>query len=434
MKKNNFLTFLLLIFTAYWAMGQETNNNSSILKLSLQEAKEYALEHNYSINNASLEIKKAESLKWQTLASLLPQVNAGFDYQNLCGYEMNFGNMSFPLNPSGSFSVTAALSVSGQQIMGTFIQNLAIEMSKINSEKNNQTVIADVTKTYFSALVMEQTIDLLNQSYENMEHLLSITENSVKVGVAEQIDADKISVQVSLLKNNISNSKRQLEIIYNSLLLQLGGDVDQEIVLTDNLEDLINEDKTTLLVSTNFNIEKNFDYQLLKQNLLLSDKQITLSIMNYLPTISTFYQYSAKTYFGKTEMMNMTPPNLVGVKISLPIFSSGINYKKVQESKLNYQITENNFNNTKKALMLQNKQLKSNVVSAFENFKTQQKNISVSKRVLDNISNKYEYGRASALDVTTASNELINAHSNYNQAVLQLINAQIELKQLLNIE
>lgn len=80
--------------------------------LSLEEAKEYALEYNYSVRNASLEIKKAETLKWQTLASLLPQVNAGFDYQNLCGYEMNFGAMSFPLNPSGSFSVTAALGLS----------------------------------------------------------------------------------------------------------------------------------------------------------------------------------------------------------------------------------------------------------------------------------------------------------------------------------
>jgi outer membrane protein TolC len=167
---------------------------------------------------------------------------------------------------------------------------------------------------------------------------------------------------------------------------------------------------------------------------MLSDKQTTMSIMNYLPTISAFYQFSAKTYFGKTEMMNMTPPNLVGFKISLPIFSSGINYKKIQESKLNYKITENNFNNTKRALILQSNQLKSNVISAFENYQTQQKNIDVSKRVLDNISNKYEYGRASTLDVTSASNELINAHSNYNQAVLQLINAQIELKQLLNVE
>ncbi|MGI6717872.1 MAG: TolC family protein [Bacteroidales bacterium] len=434
MKKTSLLTFLFLIFLSYSTIGQDTNNDSSVLMLSLEEAKEYALEHNYSVRNASLEIKKAETLKWQTLASLLPQVNAGFDYQNLCGYEMNFGAMSFPLNPSGSFSVTAALGLSGQQIMGTFIQNLAVEMSKINSEKNNQTVIANVAKTYYSALVMEQTIDLLNQSYDNLKHLYEITENSVKVGVAEQTDADKLSVQVSLLKNNITNSQRQLEIIYNSLLLQLGCEVDQKIVLTDKLEDLINEDEATKLVTSNFDIERNYDYQLLKQNLMLSDKQTTMSIMNYLPTISAFYQFSAKTYFGKTEMMNMTPPNLVGFKISLPIFSSGINYKKIQESKLNYKITENNFNNTKRALILQSNQLKSNVISAFENYQTQQKNIDVSKRVLDNISNKYEYGRASTLDVTSASNELINAHSNYNQAVLQLINAQIELKQLLNVE
>lgn len=39
-------------------------------------------------------------------------------------------------------------------------------------------------------------------------------------------------------------------------------------------------------------------------------------------------------------MMNMTPPNLVGFKNSFTYFSSGINYKKNPESKLNYKIAK----------------------------------------------------------------------------------------------
>ncbi len=41
---------------------------------------------------------------------------------------------------------------------------------------------------------------------------------------------------------------------------------------------------------------------------------------------------------------------------------------------------------------------------------------------------------ASSLDVTTSGTELIGAQSNYVKALLDVITAQIELENLLNIE
>ena len=122
------------------AKGQEP----ATLRLSLEEAQKYAVEHNYTMQNASLELQKAEYSKWQTIASMLPQVKAGFDYQNMCGYEMvmggggglssmipdsitiggvtlpisipNSGGESssgtvIPMNPSGTFSITASVAL-----------------------------------------------------------------------------------------------------------------------------------------------------------------------------------------------------------------------------------------------------------------------------------------------------------------------------------
>ena len=71
--------------------GIRAQESPTTLTLSLEQAQQYAVEHNYALQNASLEVKKAEASKWQTFASMLPQVKAGFDYQNMCGYEMNLG-------------------------------------------------------------------------------------------------------------------------------------------------------------------------------------------------------------------------------------------------------------------------------------------------------------------------------------------------------
>ena len=64
------LVFALLCSTMLAATAQTTDR----LRLSLREAQDYAVEHNYAMQNASLDVKKAEASRWQTLATLLPQV------------------------------------------------------------------------------------------------------------------------------------------------------------------------------------------------------------------------------------------------------------------------------------------------------------------------------------------------------------------------
>ncbi len=131
--------------------------------------------------------------------------------------------------------------------------------------------------------------------------------------------------------------------------------------------------------------------------------------------------------------MNMTPPNAVSISLSVPIFSSGRNFTGVKEAKLAYKKQLNTLADTKDGLNIQHSQLKYNLSSAYESFDTQKKNVEVSQRVFTNISNKYEHGLASSLDVTNSGTNLIAAQSSYVQALLELVNAQIALEELLNL-
>jgi len=56
----------------------------------------------------------------------------------------------------------------------------------------------------------------------------------------------------------------------------------------------------------------------------------------------------------------------------------------------------------------------------------------VAKRVFASTTNKYQWGTASNMELTSASNDLISAQSSYVQAVLTLVNAQVELEKFLN--
>lgn len=421
----------LITFASLIAMGiGMVQAQSEELNLTLEQAEQYAIEHNYTLQNASLEVKKAEAAKWETFSSMLPQVKASFDYSSMLGYEMNISGMHIAMNPYGTFGITASIAVTAQQIMGTLMNDIAIKMNDISRKQTEQETRSNIKNTYVSILVMQQTIDLLDSSLANLERLLEITQASVKVGACEQVDADKLAVQVASLRNSRNTTVSSLTLLYNSLVLQLGADVDSKINLTSNLNDILSLDSAVDLTTRSFSIEDNYSYQLLSQNEQLSKDQLRMAWLSFAPTLSAYYQYSYKTYFGKDEGFNMTPPNMIGASISLPIFQSGSRLASIKQSKIAYQETLNSKQQAEDGLKVQYKQLCFDLVSAIEKYNIQDENLKVTKRVFDNISEKYKYGRASTLEVTNASSEIINAQTNYIQAVMSVISAQVALENM----
>ena len=213
--KKKFLSLLCGALCCFTLMAQE--NSDKELRLSLAEARNYALEHNRTLQNADLSVRQAYATRWQTIASMLPQADMSL------GLNYTDGKMKFALqegmppmeknieNLAGSLNVSASIAVNGQLIMGALINNTAIEMQDINKRNSELDVISSVETYYITALAMEKTVGLLDKTMVDLEKLYEITENSVKAGVAEQTTADQIKVQVASMRSAVSKSK-----IFNS--------------------------------------------------------------------------------------------------------------------------------------------------------------------------------------------------------------------------
>ncbi len=456
------------------ATGNEANDGTNgKLSLSLSDAQSYAIEHNYTMQNASLDVQKAEAARWEAISTVLPQVSGSIGYSNYCGYKMSFdmgsslmdafgplfgalaqdGNTNFAkalsdmsqstdessddsgmtMPTTATIGLQVAIALSGTQFVAMKISKLALEMSELSKQKSEQEIRNQVKSYYYSALVMEETIDLLNRNLENLKTLLESTNKAVKAGVTEQIEADKLQVQVLTMETGINSTKRSLEMIYNAIRLQLGVDVNTGIELTQKIDDLLNLEVTLALISNEFNLENNYDYQLLEKNVELSKKQVNIAKWNHTPSLSAYYQHSVIKYIGD-KGFSMTPPNMIGATLSVPIWSSGNKWNALKEAKIDYQKQQNTLENTTNALMVQHNQLKYNLASAYESYENQRQNTEVTQRVFDKTTQKYQQGVASSLEVTTAGTNLVSAQSSYVQALMELVTAQIELENLLNID
>ena len=400
------------------------------LRLSLEQAQQMAVERNRTLENSSLDVQIAQAGRWQAIASMLPQVNASGTYNDMFGYRMNFGGMSIALPSSASVGVTASVALSGAQVLNAAISKISQQMSDITAHQTEQTVVSQVKTLYYSALVAQQTLDLLRNNLDEVRRLYNFSQQSVDVGAAEQVSADQLMVQVASAQTAISSAENSLEMVYNSLRIQLDLDSSVQIELTDSLDDLLDIDAALAMMNQQFNLDNNYNYQLLKKNVELAKKQISLNRWSLAPTVSLAYQYSAKHNFG--EGMDMTPPNTMNIMVNVPLFSSLSNAKKIKSAQLSYQKQLNTLAETENSLEVQYRQLCYNLQNAHERYLNQKQAVEVNKRVFDNIARKYEQGYSSALEMTNTSTTLINSQSSYVQAVLEFVNAEIELDKLLN--
>jgi outer membrane protein TolC len=411
----------------------EVREVPATLNLSLAQAQDYAVETNRSLKNASLAVQKAYAQRWQTIASMLPSADLSWGYTSMMGYEMNFGGMPIPMNDNGTLSITAAVGINGQAIVGALLNNVAIDMQELNLQQSEDNLRANIKTSYASVLVLQNVVTLLESSLANIERMAEMTQRSVDVGAAEQTTADLIKVRANTLKNNINANLRSTQLALNALKVLLDVPAETELILTSTLEDFLSAEAVLSLLGNDFILENNLNYQLLEKNVELAKKNVHMAGWAYGPTVALAYQYSDKQYFGKSEGLNMTPPNAISLNISMPLWSSGKRAAGVMEKKIALEEARNTFAETANNLGIQNEQLRYNLQNGYETYVNEKANMEVTQRVFESTTNKFNQGAASNLDLVNASNDLISAQSTYVQAVLTLVNAQVELEKFLNL-
>lgn len=415
----------------------EVREVPATLNLSLAEAQDYAVETNRSLKNASLAVQKAYAQRWQTIASMLPSLDGSVGKtlmlnEDFKEHKINFMGQEGSMSP-WTYSLTAAVGINGQAIVGALLNNVAIDMQKLNLQQSEDNLRANVKTSYASVLVLQNVVTLLETSLANIEQMAEMTQRSVDVGAAEQTTADLIKVRVNTLKNNINANLRSTQLALNALKVLLDVPANTELVLTSTLEDFLSAEAVLKLLGYDFALENNLNYQLLEKNVELAKKNVHMAGWAYGPTVSLALQSSRRDYGDSEGFTMMQSPHTVAFSVSMPLWSSGKRAAGVVEKKIALEEARNTFAETANNLGIQNEQLRYNLQNGYETYMNEKDNMEVTQRVFESTTNKFNQGAASNLDLVNASNDLITAQSSYVQAVLTLVNAQVELEKFLNL-
>ena len=407
--------FLLLFFVPWMLHAQEAPQT-----ISLQQAVEFAIKHNKELQSSQMNIDLYRQKVRESVSQGLPQVNGTVTYSTNFNYKMDFGGQAIKMKDQSNLTVgLQQLLFSGQWILGMQTSKIAVRLTEQEVETTELDIIENIYNSYYTVLVSERMLDILRQNLENMNEIYKHTDNMYKAGTVEVTDVDQIRINVGQLKNSLLSMERTVAVNYNLLRLQLGLEAGTPIKLTDALNVFLENDKSA----------NNLSYQLITTQTELNKKMLGLEKWSYAPTISGNYNFNYKIL---KPALDMSPKHTAGLTMNIPIFSGLQRDSKVKQAKITLEQSYMQKSLLQDQLNVQDEQLKFNLKNAMENYNLQKENIDVATRVLKNYQRKYELGAVSSLDLTQANNNYLQAETNYTEAILSLLQAQVSLEKLYN--
>ena len=231
--RKHLLIFLALFVTIFGFSQEEVTQTYSF---TLQEAIDFALENNYSAINADRDLIDAKKQKWETIATGLPQITAGINYQNQLKQPVSllpaaaFDNTqstidvvneyfdamqtNFNVNTPEGFipivfgtqhSATATATLRQQIFDGSYIVGVQatkafLSYSANNKEKTQLEVRKAVTEAYGNVLLAEESVAIFEKNKANLEKNLFETTKIYENGLGDEESVEQLQNHIVICR------------------------------------------------------------------------------------------------------------------------------------------------------------------------------------------------------------------------------------------
>ncbi len=444
MKKKEVLSVLLIILLSGGILKAQDKNME--MKLSLKEAQEYAIQNNKMMISTRMEVDASKVAVWETISNALPQVSASGSFTDNLKLMTTLLPGEFFGQPAGTkipvtfgsqFNTGASIQASlllfnAPLYIGIETTKLANKLSEKNLTKTELDTKESVSTAYFLILVSEKSLEILNGNITNLNETLKSTRSMYSAGMAESTDVDQMVSNVTMVENSKSSLQRSIELNYNLLRFQLGVSAETQLILTETLESLTSNINIDALLTQPFDHKQNINYMLIEGQEKITSLTLKSQKASVLPTLAGFYSYGVNGMGDKISTQQWFRNSMTGLQLSIPIFGSGQRYSQIKKAQINLNRAITTKDMITEQLLLQEKQLRYNLVNANLQYKSQKDNVEVSKRVYASTENKFKQGMASSLELTQANSLYLQSENNYVSALMNLLQTKLALDKLLN--
>ena len=450
MKRTTIFLFLIL---SYFSNAQQT--------FTLEEAVAYGIENQNSLRISDIEIVNAEQDINEFRSIGMPKVSGGIDYNyyfyipkqpvedfispsvfNILEAEglptttqgpTETFELSFVQPQQLNLGVSANMLVfDGSYLFGLKAAKLYRELVKKQKDASIEEVKTNITKAYLSILIANENENTLSDNILTIEKSLREVKAMYEAGFMESLDVDRLQLSYDNLTTQIENVRGLIDLSYNLLKFQMGYPIDDQIQLSETIEELIVKFDADSLDDNGLNVnpEKRVEFQLLSKTQELNDLDLKRNKAGYYPSFGAFASFQEslqRTNLFDGEQTGFLPTGLLGFNISVPIYDGGEKSAKIQKVKLNIEKTNLQKNEFTRAMTLQVRNSQVAMKNAKRNLENRKKALDMTQSIFDRTKIKFTEGVGSSVEVTQAEGALYQAQAEYISALYDVLQSKVDL-------
>lgn len=412
--------------------------------LSLEEAMNKAVQHNYDLKNQTLNISLSENDAAKTRTRRQPTVNANGDlrYNPILQTSVIPGDafgqangedqrIKFGTNFNLIFSVEASYKV----LDPTYKTDLAINRAEANIQtatlrKNTAQVKLDAATAYYEVLLQQTQVEFANNRLRRTQTLLEISKNRQQAGAALPVDVQKSELDVQNAQALLTQAQNSLERSRLNLARQMGLTIENLPVLKNNLLQ-INADTVQMPTTNASAIDLKPEILEEQQRLEITRLQLQRENKLYLPSLSLYSNLSAQHLSNNLAVWEKWFPfAYTGVQVSLPIYDGGLKNRNKEGFQLQTQINQNNLSRLREELTYELQSVTIDLKNAMSQLQDAAQNLQNAREVQNIDQTRYQEGallfadfRNTEFSLRESETNFLVASQNYLVSQLRWLNA-----------
>jgi len=430
------------------------------MEFDLEEAIAYAKEFSNSKKKALLDVVDAEQVVREYKSIGMPKLSldAGYTYFPLIPanpvddfispaiYGVLFQEAVIPqrdLGPPETFklafqrkqSLNAGLNFSAllfdqSYLKGLKASKLSIDISRSQVLLSDKEVASMVTKSYLAVLIAERNIEFLDKNIEVLTKSLSDTKIIYESGFAEQLDIDRLKLSADNLTIEKENVEELIELSYNVLKYNMSFPLEEELILTEKLEDLlnlINVDEALLTEEIVFSNRP--EYNALNQAIELDQMDVNRLSQN-LPTLRA--NAGIDGTLQRDRLLNndetgIIPSAFISLGLNYNILDGKERSSQKQRSMIRMEKKKLDLEEFERGMTLEVKNARSQLQNAKRTLENRERTLALSESIFEKANIKFREGVGSSVEVSQAEASLYDSQSNLINAMYDLVLAKADL-------
>ena len=443
MKKFGILLSIIFVISA---KAQDKKSYS----FTLDQAISHALTNNRQAINAGRDIEISKQRKWETTAMGLPQVNGSLGYLNniklqkslipaeiFGGPAGQFAEVAFGTNQNASASIgVTQLLFDGSYLVALQASKTYLKFFENYKKKTDEDIREMIINSYGSVLLADESKQILEKNKVILEKTIFETTQIYKNGLIEEENVEQLKITLSTINNNLNYISRLKDLGLKMLKINLGIDINSELILSDKLEILAQNNLDLGLIgkTSDFDAKNNINYTIAQNFVQQKTLELKLQKSKALPSLGLGYNLGANSFsqdfnFLSTNQRWFNYSN-IGVNLNVPIFSSFGRKAKTEQAKIELDKAKTQLDEAEQKLKLAFDNAKSDYEFSIEQYNSSKESLRLAERIEKKQQIKFKEGLSSSFDLAEAQRQLYTEQQNYLKAMVEVINKKAGLMKI----